>query len=151
MADPAHVVVGRVGKSHGLDGSFVVEDASDDPAWFEPGDGRPLIPFGLGRLTDRAYRRYRCLGICEGESDTLALRDAFAGVVLDDPLLDRIDVIGLPGASSWQKKWRKYVAPYPYVYVIGDGDVPGRAQPARARRAEPAGRSAQTPRPTTAR
>jgi 16S rRNA processing protein RimM len=29
--------VGRVGKPHGLDGSFVVEDASDDPARFEPG------------------------------------------------------------------------------------------------------------------
>jgi 16S rRNA processing protein RimM len=31
------VVVGRVGKPHGLDGSFVVEDASDDRRWFEPG------------------------------------------------------------------------------------------------------------------
>jgi 16S rRNA processing protein RimM len=31
------VVVGRVGRPHGLDGSFVVEDASDDPRWFEGG------------------------------------------------------------------------------------------------------------------
>src|SRR5262245_35332057 len=31
------VVVGRVGRPHGLDGSFVVEDASDDPRWFEVG------------------------------------------------------------------------------------------------------------------
>ena len=31
------VAVGRVGKPHGLDGSFVVEDASEDPARFEPG------------------------------------------------------------------------------------------------------------------
>jgi 16S rRNA processing protein RimM len=31
------VVVGRVGKPHGLDGSFVVDDASDDPRWFERG------------------------------------------------------------------------------------------------------------------
>jgi 16S rRNA processing protein RimM len=31
------VTVGRVGKPHGLDGSFVVEDASDDPARFEVG------------------------------------------------------------------------------------------------------------------
>lgn len=31
------VVVGRVGKSHGLDGSFVVEDASDAPERFEVG------------------------------------------------------------------------------------------------------------------
>jgi 16S rRNA processing protein RimM len=31
------VVVGRVGRPHGLDGSFVVEDASDDPRWFRLG------------------------------------------------------------------------------------------------------------------
>jgi 16S rRNA processing protein RimM len=31
------VVVGRVGRPHGLDGSFVVEDASDDPRWFKVG------------------------------------------------------------------------------------------------------------------
>jgi len=31
------VVVGRVGRPHGLDGSFVVEDASDDSRWFEVG------------------------------------------------------------------------------------------------------------------
>jgi len=34
---PETVVVGRVGKSHGLDGSFVVEDASDTPERFEVG------------------------------------------------------------------------------------------------------------------
>lgn len=31
------VGVGRVGKPHGLDGSFVVEDASDEPARFKVG------------------------------------------------------------------------------------------------------------------
>jgi 16S rRNA processing protein RimM len=31
------VSVGRVGRPHGLDGSFVVEDASEDPARFAPG------------------------------------------------------------------------------------------------------------------
>jgi 16S rRNA processing protein RimM len=31
------VAVGRVGRPHGLDGSFVVEDASDDPGRFAPG------------------------------------------------------------------------------------------------------------------
>jgi 16S rRNA processing protein RimM len=31
------VAVGRVGRSHGLAGAFVVEDASDDPARFLPG------------------------------------------------------------------------------------------------------------------
>ena len=29
--------MGRVGRPHGLDGFFVVEQASDDPRWFEPG------------------------------------------------------------------------------------------------------------------
>ena len=32
-----HVVVGRVGKPHGLDGSFVVEGASEDARWFARG------------------------------------------------------------------------------------------------------------------
>jgi 16S rRNA processing protein RimM len=31
------VPIGRVGRPHGLDGSFVVEEASDDPRRFEPG------------------------------------------------------------------------------------------------------------------
>jgi 16S rRNA processing protein RimM len=40
------VPIGRVGRPHGLDGAFVVEDASDDPRWFEAGaelrlDGEP--------------------------------------------------------------------------------------------------------------
>jgi ribosomal 30S subunit maturation factor RimM len=31
------VAVGRVGRPHGIDGSFFVEDASEDPRWFEVG------------------------------------------------------------------------------------------------------------------
>jgi 16S rRNA processing protein RimM len=31
------VVIGRVGRPHGLDGSFVVEDASSDDRWFRKG------------------------------------------------------------------------------------------------------------------
>ncbi len=31
------VTIGRVGRSHGLDGSFVVERPSDDPRWWKPG------------------------------------------------------------------------------------------------------------------
>jgi 16S rRNA processing protein RimM len=47
VPDPDTVVVGRVGKPHGLDGSFFVEDASDDPERFAAGaellaDGRPF-------------------------------------------------------------------------------------------------------------
>jgi 16S rRNA processing protein RimM len=42
------VVVGRVGRPHGLDGAFVVDDASDDPRRFEVGgtvllDGQPTV------------------------------------------------------------------------------------------------------------
>jgi len=42
----ARVLIGRVGKPHGLDGSFVVEQASDDARWFAVGstlivDGEP--------------------------------------------------------------------------------------------------------------
>jgi 16S rRNA processing protein RimM len=40
------VVIGTVGRPHGVDGAFVVERASDDPTWFEVGaallvDGQP--------------------------------------------------------------------------------------------------------------
>ena len=46
MNGPELVAVGRVGKSHGLDGSFVVEAASDTPERFDVGvellvDGEP--------------------------------------------------------------------------------------------------------------
>ena len=37
MNEADRVVVGRVGKGHGLDGSFVVEDASEDPGRFAVG------------------------------------------------------------------------------------------------------------------
>jgi 16S rRNA processing protein RimM len=37
VSDVELVVVGRVGKSHGLDGSFVVENASEAPERFEVG------------------------------------------------------------------------------------------------------------------
>lgn len=71
------VVVGRVGRPHGIDGSFVVEGASDDPRWFEPGAaliadgatvrvtgskrarGRPVIQLdrAVGRGTELCVRR----------------------------------------------------------------------------------------------
>lgn len=35
--EAGRVVVGRVGKPHGLDGAFFVERASDDPRWFKTG------------------------------------------------------------------------------------------------------------------
>ena len=45
-SDPEVVRIGRVGRPHGVDGAFVVEDASEDPTRFEVGaellvDGNP--------------------------------------------------------------------------------------------------------------
>jgi 16S rRNA processing protein RimM len=37
VADPDRVAVGRVGKPHGLDGSFFVEDPSEEPERFAKG------------------------------------------------------------------------------------------------------------------
>ena len=53
-----NVFVGRVGKSHGLDGSFVVEDASDAPERFAVGaellvDGNPARVVAAKRARGR--------------------------------------------------------------------------------------------------
>ncbi len=37
MKGEGRVAVGRVGRPHGLDGAFFVEEASDDPRWFRVG------------------------------------------------------------------------------------------------------------------
>jgi 16S rRNA processing protein RimM len=37
VSTPERVAVGRVGKPHGLDGAFVVEQASEDERWFAVG------------------------------------------------------------------------------------------------------------------
>jgi len=56
------VSVGRVGKPHGLDGSFFVERASDDPARFAKGatlhvDGAPAKVLGSKRSRGRPVIR----------------------------------------------------------------------------------------------
>ena len=43
------VRIGKVGKPHGLDGAFVVEDASQDPRWFKPG-AVLLVPGGAATV-----------------------------------------------------------------------------------------------------
>lgn len=66
MSEPETVVVGRVGKSHGLDGSFVVEDASETREVFAVGakllvEGEEVTVLGLryarGRPVIRLDRR----------------------------------------------------------------------------------------------
>jgi 16S rRNA processing protein RimM len=60
--EPDRVVVGRVGKGHGLDGSFVVEDASEDPERFAVGaelfvDGEPAKIVSVRRARGRPVVR----------------------------------------------------------------------------------------------
>ena len=66
MSSPDTVLVGRVGKSHGLDGSFVVEDASESRELFAVGakllvKGEEVMVLGLrharGRPVIRLDRR----------------------------------------------------------------------------------------------
>jgi 16S rRNA processing protein RimM len=66
LPEPERVLVGRVGRPHGLDGSFFVEDASEDPARFAAGktlyvDGEELRIVGSkqarGRPVIRLERR----------------------------------------------------------------------------------------------
>jgi 16S rRNA processing protein RimM len=68
LSDGERVVVGRVGRPHGLDGGFFVDDASDDPRWFEIGSR--LIVAG-------------------GEAEVIASRRGSGGravIVLDRPV-----------------------------------------------------------------
>jgi 16S rRNA processing protein RimM len=56
------VTVGRVGRPHGLDGSFVVEDASEDERWFQVGakllvDGQEHEVVGARRAGGRPVVR----------------------------------------------------------------------------------------------
>ena len=87
--------------------------------WWEPGDGRSVIPFGLEALEAPRYRRYRLLVICEGESDSLAVRAALGA--------EGVDALGIPGSSTWRPSWAESGAGYSAVYVAGDGDEAGRA------------------------
>ena len=62
MNEADRVLVGRVGRGHGLDGSFVVEDASDDPERFAPGadlfvDGEAAKIVGAKRAGGRPVLR----------------------------------------------------------------------------------------------
>src|SRR5438552_3711686 len=74
------VVIGRVGRPHGLDGSFFVEDASEDPARFAAGatlyvDGEELRIVASkrsgGRPVIRLERRVERGAALEVERDSL--------------------------------------------------------------------------------
>ena len=96
---------------------------SNGRSWWET-PGRELIPFGVETLpNETAYDR--ALLIAEGESDALALREAFAGVTTVNPIRG-YHVLGLPGAGTWRREWSVFAEPFPVVYLLGDGDERGR-------------------------
>jgi len=62
-SDSPLVPVGRVGRPHGVDGAFVVEDASEDPARFEVGArlfvaGKPAV-IVVSRMIGKGRRAIR--------------------------------------------------------------------------------------------
>ena len=72
--------------------------------------------------------------VLEGESDRLALLEAFAWW---ERFPRGVFGLSLPGAGSWADEWADYLRPFPVVYVIGDGDEPGRAMTWKVRRSAP--------------
>lgn len=104
----------------------------DGRSWYEPA-GLELVPFGLETLPPAGSRwpRYCALLLCEGESDALAVRDVLGRYRAD------VLALALPGAGSWRDSWRSFVEPFPLVYVLGDGDEPGRRMNRRVRSAVP--------------
>ena len=123
-------VLAEAGVSRGHDGEVLIpyRDAlgrlyvtrvvvKDGHRWWRPA-GRAVIPFGLDRLADTSDRRFRCLLITEGESDALAAWAAFGH--------EGLDVLGVPGATTWRQEWTELAEGYAAVYVAGDGDGVGR-------------------------
>lgn len=91
--------------------------------WWSEGSG--IIPYGLETLPNAISASRSKLLVCEGESDTLALRQAL--------IAPDVYVLGSPGAHSWQEEWEVYVCDFQLVVVIGDGDYAGNAFVERTR------------------
>jgi hypothetical protein len=111
-------------------------------SWWER-TGRELVAFGLETLPDPEEASDALL-IAEGESDALALRYAFAGVTGDNPVRD-YHVLGLPGAGTWREEWSLLCEPFPFVYVLGDGDARGQALNDTIKRDVPWARAVKLP------
>ena len=111
--------MGRVGRPHGLEGAFVVEDASDDPDRFEPGatllvDGEQAEVVERKRAgnrlvvrLDRPVVRGTALRISRGElpePEQLILADAQTSggllIAVDDgrTLVSALGDMGVPSA-----------------------------------------------------
>jgi len=91
--------------------------------WERP--GVDLLPFGLETLPRSPEFAAHCgILLCEGESDALAAREAFAVSEQEDVVAWH--AIGLPGSRTWRRSWRSHLLPFPLVYLLGDGDRAGR-------------------------
>jgi 16S rRNA processing protein RimM len=113
------VFVGRVGRPHGVDGAFVVEDASDDPRRFEIGatlyvDGEPATVTLARRVArgrpaiklDRPARRGADLAVPRGDlpppaEDSYYVSDLVGlAVVTDDAVRLGVVVDVLSGPAN---------------------------------------------------
>ena len=92
-------------------------------SWYDPA-GVDLIPFGIETLPVSPWIAERsALLVCEGESDALSARQYFPEG--DDEVLFWF-AIALPGAGVWRRSWRCHLESFPRIYLLGDGDEPGR-------------------------
>jgi 16S rRNA processing protein RimM len=117
--DPELVRVGRVGRPHGVDGAFVVEEASEDPRRFEVGaelrvDGEPARVtvsrrVGGGRVAirlDRPVERGAELTVARGDLSPLPPDSYYVADLVGLRVLDeRGEVVGvvrdvLPGPAN---------------------------------------------------
>ena len=90
--------------------------------WWSKGDELHLLGLDFLRTGEDALDRV--LFILEGESSTLAVREAFGGTTEDHPVAG-YDCVGVPGSNTWNPDWLAHVAPYPVIYVVADPDLGG--------------------------
>ena len=87
------------------------------------GPGNGTIPYGLETLPNALRASRSGLVICEGETDTLALREALSA----SPSRLGLYVLGCPGSLNWKPEWLVYVQDFRIVLAVGDGDDAGNA------------------------
>lgn len=83
------------------------------------GSGTSQCLFGLETLPNAHVSGASVVCLCEGESDTLALRETIGEAC------PRVFALGCPGASSYREDWEVYLEPFDHVIVLGDGDDAG--------------------------
>jgi 16S rRNA processing protein RimM len=94
---PRLVRVGRVGRPHGVDGAFVVEEGSEDPRWFEVGatllvDGRSATVV-VSRRVGRGRRAIKLDRPAERGAELTVAREALPGLGADSFYV--ADLVGL--------------------------------------------------------